>query len=147
MSASLPTEPSGPFGAELAALAQTKKALLFVAGSAIQKFADSIRDQQEVLMLISNMVMEVFAIDTAIQRLLKKQSADTQADVTRVYINDAMSRVDFFAKQVLASVAEGDALRTQLAALRRLLRWTPVNTIKARQRIADFFIDRGRYAL
>ena len=49
--------------------------------------------------------------------------------------------------KVLAAVAEGDALRTQLAALRRLLRWMPINTIKARQRIADFLVDSGRYAL
>jgi hypothetical protein len=48
--------------------------------------------------------------------------------------------VEFSAKQVLAAVAEGDALRTQLAALRRLLRWMPVNTVKARQRIADFVL-------
>jgi len=58
-----------------------------------------------------------------------------------------MGRVELSAKQVLAAVADGDALRTQLAALRRLLRWMPVNTVKARQRIADFLIDSGRYAL
>ena len=147
MSASLPAEPSGTFGLELAALAQARKALLFAAGAALQKFADSIRDEQEVLMHLSNMVMEVFAIDTAIHRLMKKTSAGPQSDVTRTFINDAMSRVEFSAKQVLAAVAEGDALRTQLAALRRLLRWSPINTIKARQRIADFLIDRGSYAL
>jgi butyryl-CoA dehydrogenase len=58
-----------------------------------------------------------------------------------------MSRIDFSARQVLAAVAEGDALRTQLAALRRLLRWTPTNTVRARQRIADFLIESNRYAL
>src|SRR5439155_14131318 len=66
MSASMPVESSGPLGAELAAIAQAKKALLFTAGSAIQKFGESIRDEQEVLMHLSNMVMEVFAMDTAI---------------------------------------------------------------------------------
>jgi len=147
MSASTPVEPSGPLGAELAALAQARKALLFTAGSAIQKFADSIRDEQEVLMHISNMVMEVFAIDTALHRLMKRNHSGPQVDAARTYINDAMSRVEFSAKQVLAAVAEGDALRAQLGALRRLLRWTPVNTIKARQRVADFLIDHGRYAL
>jgi alkylation response protein AidB-like acyl-CoA dehydrogenase len=147
MSASPAAEPSGPFGAEHAALAQSKKALLFTAGSAIQKFADSIRDEQEVLMHISNMVMEVFAMDTAIQRLQKSNDSNIHADVTRTYINDAISRVEFSAKQALAAVAEGDALRTQLTALRRLLRWTPVNTVKARQRIADYLIESDGYAL
>jgi alkylation response protein AidB-like acyl-CoA dehydrogenase len=147
MSASMPTEPSGRLGAEFAALAQAKKAFLFTAGAAMQKFADSIRDEQEVLMHLSNLVMEIFAIDTALRRLMKRQSNELQTEVTRTFINDAMSRVEFSAKQVLAAVAEGDTLRTQLAALRRLLRWMPVNTVKSRQRIADYLIDSGRYAL
>src|SRR5215831_8726257 len=146
MSVSMPGESSGRFGTELAALAQAKKALLFTAGSAIQKFAEAIRDEQEILMHISNMVMEVYAMDTAVHRLTKKP-ADLQTDIVRTFINDAMSRVEFAARQVLAATADGDALRTQLAALRRLLRWAPINTIKARQRIADFLIDQGRYAL
>jgi alkylation response protein AidB-like acyl-CoA dehydrogenase len=147
MSVSMPSEPSGPFGTELAALAQAKKALLFTAGSAIQKFADSIRDEQEVLMHLSDMVMDVFAMDTAIHRVMKRASSSLHQDVTRTFINDAMSRVEFSAKQVLAAVAEGDAMRTQLAALRRLLRWMPINTVQTRQRIADFLVDNGRYAL
>jgi alkylation response protein AidB-like acyl-CoA dehydrogenase len=145
MSVSIPTESSGIFGAESAAVAQAKKALLFTAGSAIQKFGDAMRDQQEVLMYISNMVMEVFAMDTALQRLMKNPGAEPQAHIVRVFINDAITRLEFAARQVLAATAEGDALRTQLAAIRRLFRWTPLNTIKARQRIADFVIDHGRY--
>ena len=147
MSASIPAEPSSRFGAEAAAVIQMKKVLLFTAGSAIQKFGDSIREEQEVLMHISNIVMEIFAMDTAIHRLMKKSSTDVHADVTRTFINDAVSRVEFSAKQILAAVADGDTLRTQIAALRRVLRWTPVNTVKARQRVADFLVDSGRYAL
>ena len=147
MSSSLAAEPSGPFGAELAAIVQAKKALLFTAGSAVQKFTDAIRDEQEVLMHLSNIVMEIYAMDTAIQRLRKNKLADPHTDVARTFINDAMSRIDFAARQVLASVAEGDMLRTQLAALRRLLRWLPVNTVRTRQRIADFLVESNRYAL
>jgi len=147
MSVSLPAEPSGAFGAEMAALAQAKKALLFTAGSAIQKFADSIRNEQEVLMQLSNMVMEIFAMDTAVHRLRKKTASSVHDDVARTFINDAVGRVELSAKQVLAAVADGDALRAQLGALRRLLRWLPLNTVKTRQRIADFLIDNGRYAL
>jgi alkylation response protein AidB-like acyl-CoA dehydrogenase len=147
MSASLPVEPSGEFGAELAALAQVKKALLFTAGSAIQRFAESIRDEQEVLMHLSNMVMEIFAMDTATHRLRKKHASSLHTDVTRTFVNDAVGRIEFSAKQVLAAIAEGDTLRVQLGALRRLMRWTPLNTIKTRQRIADFLIENGRYTL
>ncbi len=147
MSSSLPAEPSGPFGAELAAIAQAKKALLLTAGAAVQKFADAIRNEQEVLMHLSNIVMEIYAMDTTIHRLVKNDLADPHADVARTFINDAMSRIDYAARQVLAAVAEGDALRTQLAALRRLLRWLPIDTVRTRQRIAEFLVESNRYAL
>jgi alkylation response protein AidB-like acyl-CoA dehydrogenase len=147
MSVTMPSDASGPLAAEFSAVAQAKKALLFTAGSAIQKFGETIRDEQEVLMHLSDMVMEIFAMDTAMHRLVKKNSADPHRDVARTFINDAMVRIDFSARQVLAAIAEGDMLRTQLAGLRRLLRWTPINTIKARQRIAEFLTDSNRYAL
>jgi alkylation response protein AidB-like acyl-CoA dehydrogenase len=133
--------------ADGSAVEQAKKALLFSAGAAIQKFGDTIKDEQEVLMHISNIVMDIFAMDTAIHRLTKKNAAGPHADVAQTFINDAMARIEFSARQTLAAVSEGDTLRTQLAALRRLLRWTPINTVKARQRIAEFLIDSNRYAL
>ena len=147
LSVAIPSEPSGPLGTEKAAVAQAKKALLFVAGSAIQKYADAIRDEQEVLMHLSNMVMEVYAMDTALCRVAKQAGPEIQTLALQTLINDAVSRVEFSAKQALAAVAEGDALRMQLSALRRLLRWTPINTVRSRQRIAEHLIAQGRYAL
>jgi len=129
------------------AAAQAKKALLFTAGAALQKYGEGIRDEQEVLMHLSNMVMEAYAIDTAVTRLVKMTSTDIHREVAATFINDAMGRVELSARQVLAAVAEGDNLRMQLAALRRLLRWTPINTVRSRQLIAEFLIDSNRYAL
>ena len=147
MSAGVPSDPAGALGAELAAVAQAKKATLFVAGAAVQKYMDGIKDQQEILMHVSNMAMETYAMDTAVQRLMKKGSTAVHTDIARTYINDAILRVEAAGKQALAAVSDGDNLRTQLSALRRLLRWSPVNTVQARQRIAEFLSDRGRYAL
>jgi len=147
MSASVPSEPTGTFGPEIAAAAQSKKAVLFVAGSAVQKYRDAIRDEQEVLMHISNMVMESFGIDTAVHRLSKKGSGEIHRDVARTFINDAMARIESSGRQVLAAISEGDMLRTQLSALRRLLRWSPINTVKTRQRIAEYLTEQGRFAL
>jgi alkylation response protein AidB-like acyl-CoA dehydrogenase len=141
LSVAIPPDPSGRLGTEMAAVAQAKKAVLFVAGSALQKYADSIRDQQEVLMHVSNMVMETFAMDTAVQRLMKKNSTDIHLEMARTFINDAMSRIEFSARQILAAVAEGDTLRTQLSALRRLIRWVPIDTVRSRQRIAEYLTD------
>jgi hypothetical protein len=131
----------------MAAAAQARKAALFVAGAAVQRYMDAIRDEQEILMHLSNMVMETYAIDTAVHRLSKKGTTDLHADLARTYINDAMMRIESSGKQALAAVSDGDTLRTQLSALRRLLRWSPVNTVTARQRIAEFLTDQGRYAL
>jgi alkylation response protein AidB-like acyl-CoA dehydrogenase len=139
MSASMSNESTGPL--------QAKKALLFTAGAALQKYGEGIRDEQEVLMHLSNMVMEAYAVDTAVTRLAKKTSTDIHREVAATFINDSMGRIEFAARQVLAAVAEGDNLRMQLAALRRLLRWTPINTVRARQKIADFLTDSNRYAL
>src|SRR5437016_6258044 len=83
MSSSLPAEPSGPFGAELAAIAQAKKALLFTAGAAVQKFADAIRNEQEVLMHLSNIVMEIYAMDTTIHLLVKNDLAGAHVNLDR----------------------------------------------------------------
>jgi butyryl-CoA dehydrogenase len=150
MSASLQPEPSGKFGVELAAVAQAKKATLFAAGSAAQKFRDAIKDEQEVLMHISNMVMDAFGIDTAVCRLTKRNPNTASAihgEAARTFINDAMARLEFSGRQVLAAVSEGDTLRAQLGGLRRLLRWSPTNTVRSRQQIAEYLIDNGCYAL
>jgi alkylation response protein AidB-like acyl-CoA dehydrogenase len=147
LSVSMPGEPHGLFGAELAAVSLAKKALLFVAGSAIQKYGEAIKDEQEVLMHLSDIVMEVFAMDTAVARLAKKSSSDIHLDAARTFINDALGRVELSGRQVLAAVSDGDALRMRLAALRRFLRWTPIDTVRSRRRIVEFLADSNRYAL
>ena len=101
-------------------------------------------------MHISNMVMEAFGMDTAVCRLKKRNpnaASGIHREAARTFINDAMSRLEFSGRQVLAAVSEGDTLRAQLGGLRRLLRWSPINTVRARQQIAEYLIDNGRYAL
>jgi hypothetical protein len=72
-------------------------------------------------------------------------AAPLHVDAASIFINDAALRVETLAKQVLAAMAEGDALRTQLAALRRLLKITPIDTVSRRRRIADETVRRGSY--
>jgi len=66
-------------------------------------------------------------------------------DMTRVFCSDAVLRIDMNAKNTLAAMAEGDELRTLLAALRRFTKMTPMNTVAARQRIAKAMIEANRY--
>ena len=92
----------------------------------------------------------MIAVACAESALLRASSAEgTMApfhvDAASIFINDAASRVEALARQVLAAMSEGDTLRTQLAALRRLLKVTPIDTVSRRRRLADETVRRGSY--
>ncbi len=129
----------------------SKKIGLLVAGAAVQKYMMKLADEQEVLASISDIVIEVFAMESALLRAMKSiekfgnEKSEIQKAMVKVYVNDAFSRVEGFARQALAAIAEGDVLRTQLSALKKLSRFTPVNTIALRRQIADSVIKVGRY--
>jgi alkylation response protein AidB-like acyl-CoA dehydrogenase len=129
----------------------SKKIGLLVAGAAVQKYMMKLADEQEILASISDIVIEVFAMESALLRAMKTmeklgdEKAQIQKAMVKVYVNDAFDRVEFFAKQAFAAIAEGDTLRTQLSALKKLTRFTPVNTIALRREIADSVIKIGRY--
>ena len=67
--------------------------------------------------------------------------------MTRVYLSQAMANIEAAAKKIIAAVAEGDMLRTQLAILRRLAKHEPFNTVELSQQIAQKVIERGKYVL
>jgi alkylation response protein AidB-like acyl-CoA dehydrogenase len=128
-----------------------KKVGLMTLGTAAQKFMMKLGDQQEILIGIADIIMDAYAMESAILRAQKLAAAQGEAaaarylDMTRVFCNDAVERIDARAKNTLAGMAEGDELRTLLAALRRFTKLTPVNTIAARQRIADVMIEANKY--
>ena len=128
-----------------------KKIALFVTGAAVQKYMMKLADEQEVLALISEMVIEIFAMESALLRALKTmekggdEKFQLQRTMTKVYVNDALERVERCAKQTLSAIAERDTLRTQLFALKKLTRFTPVNTVILRREIADAVIKAGKY--
>ncbi|MGD0915712.1 MAG: acyl-CoA dehydrogenase family protein [Thermodesulfobacteriota bacterium] len=129
----------------------SKKIGLLVAGAAVQKYMMKLEEEQEILGSISDIVIEVFAMESALLRAMKSMEkrgdeiSQIQRAMVKVYVNDAFDRVGGFAKQALAAIAEGDTLRTQLSALKKLTRFTPVNTIALRREVADYVIKIGRY--
>jgi len=129
----------------------SKKITLLVAGAAVQRYMMALADQQEILGLLSDMAIEVFAMESVLLRALKSwqraedERARIQKAMTQVYINDAFNRLEGYGKQALAAIAEGDTLRTQLSALKKLTRFNPINTIALRREIADSVIRIGRY--
>ena len=139
-------QPADASSAELFALQESKKAFLSIAGVAVAKFGESIKNEQEVLMHLSNMVIEIYAMDTSLHRAAKTNASEICGSIVRTFINDAMHRLMFYASQTLPVIAEGEELQSQLSAIQRLLRWIPINTVQLRQHIAECLIDRGRYA-
>lgn len=143
----------GPLAEERKIVAQAKKLGLFAAGSATQKYMQAIQDQQEIMGAIADMTIETYAMESAMLRAQKlveakgEKGAALAIAMTRVYMSQAMEKVEAAAKRVIAAVAEGDMLRTQLAILRRLAKHDPFNTIELRQQIAQRTIEVGKYSL
>jgi alkylation response protein AidB-like acyl-CoA dehydrogenase len=128
-----------------------KKVALMTLGTAAQKYMMKLGDQQEILMGIADIIMDTYAMETAILRARKlaasqgERAAERYLDMTRVFCNDAVSRIEAKAKSTLAGMSEGDELRTLLAALRRFTKLQPMNTIAARQRIANDLIAANKW--
>ena len=148
----------GALADERKLVAQAKKLGLFAAGAATQKYMQAIQDQQEIMGAIADMTIETYAMETAVlraQKIAESGSSSSQSEaaaalpiaMTRVYLTQAFEKVESAARKVIAAVAEGDMLRTQLAILRRLSKHDPFNTIELRQQIAQRVIERGKYTL
>ena len=146
-------ELDGALPEERKLVAQAKKLGLFVSGAATQKYMQKIQDQQEVMGAIADMTIEIYAMESAVLRAQKmvelkgEASAALPLAMTRVYLTQALEKIEAAAKKVIADVAEGDMLRTQLAIVRRLSKHEPFNTIALRQQIAQKTIEAGKYIL
>jgi alkylation response protein AidB-like acyl-CoA dehydrogenase len=150
---SMGEELEGALAEERKLVAQAKKLGLFAAGSATQKYMQAIQDQQEIMGAIADMTIETYAMESAVLRAQKivdskgESGAVLPLAMTRVYLSQAMEKIESAARKVIAAVADGDMLRTQLAILRRLAKYEPFNTVELRQQIAQKMIERGKYTL
>src|SRR6266478_5880121 len=149
----LAEEVEGPLVEERELVTQAKKLGLFAAGAATQKYMQTIQDQQEIMGAIADMVIESYAMESAVlraQKIASSQGGSAAAlpiALTRVYLSQAMERIEAAARKIIAAVADGDMLRTQLAILRRLAKYEPFNTIELRKKIAGKVIERRKYTL
>jgi len=145
--------PEGVLAAESRVVANAKKMFLQAAGSAVQKFREKLADEQELIGALSNVVMEIYAMESCLLRAQKAAAAkgesasQTMIDAARVFINDAAERVDHEAKRAIAAIHEGDMLTTQMAILKRFAKRAPVDTIALRRRVAAAVQAQDRYPL
>jgi len=140
-----------PFAKERKAVVNMKKCILMVAGAAVQKLMMTLDKEQEILMNIADMAIETFEVESTLLRVMKMVDKTGEAnclqelDIMRVYLSDAMDRVNKFAKDAINSFASGDEQRMMLLGLKRFTKIEPFNVKDARRRVADKMIGEGRY--
>ena len=143
-----PAAPGDDGDEERRLVRNARKIALLTMGVAYQKHLANLEKQQEILMHLADIVVEVYAMESSHLRRMKLSSAGkgaNAADLCAVYLRDAMARVEVSARGVLGACAEGDALRTHMAVLRRFARYEPVDAAALRRRIAGRLLDAGRY--
>ena len=130
-----------------------KKMALLAAGAAAQKYMQKLAKEQEIIAYIADMIIEIFAMESALLRAQKKvakegeEKAALHVAATRIYVNDTLPKIDFWAKQILAAISEGEELRTQLMGIKKLAKYTPANTVALRRQLAENAIPAARYTL
>ena len=144
-------EDESAFSKERKAIANMKKAILMVAGAAVQKLMMKIQDEQEILMNIADMAIETFEAERTLLRVMKlvekegEASVQVKIDMMRCYLNDAVDRVNKAGKEAINAFASGDEQRMMLLGLKRFTKTEPFNSKDARRRIADTLIAENRY--
>lgn len=139
------------FAAEKKVIKNLKKAVLMVAGAAVQKFMTKLSEEQEIIMNLADMVIETYAAESVLLRVEKRIDllGDNvnilQKDIALVYLHEAVERVNNAGKSAITSFAESDELRVMLMGLKRFTKIEPLNLKEARRRIADALIAKNDY--
>ncbi|MBW1705173.1 MAG: acyl-CoA dehydrogenase family protein [Deltaproteobacteria bacterium] len=143
--------PDTPLALQEHIVKMSKKLALMVAGVAAQKFGAKLDREQEVLAKIADIVIEIFAMESGLLRTLKiisrdgEKKAKYQIAAVKVYVDEMIPRIESWAKQIISYVEEGDMLRTQLAGIKKLARYQPIDAVTLKREIADRIIDLEAY--
>lgn len=139
------------FAAEKKVIKNLKKAALMIAGAAVQKFMMKLSHEQEILMNVADMIIEIYAAESALLRLEKlagikgEAAVSLQKDMTMVYLQEAVLKCNASGREAISSFAEGDELRVMLMGLKRFTKIDPINTKEARRRVADALLAENKY--
>jgi len=150
MAPSLDGPGDGWLEAEAHAVSSFKKVGLMVVGTAMQQYGDKVSDEQEVLCWAADVLIDTYTAESAVLRaqaaaVAGVASASHQSTAARVLVGDAAARIETTARQALAAMMEGDTLRVGLAALRRLVKVAPINSVTARREIAARVLETHGY--
>ncbi len=148
LQAELLSGPASSGGGEGELVANAKKAGLFVLGVAYQRYLTAIEEQQEVLAGITDVLMNAFAMESVYLRTQKLGAKGTNAAaMSAVFLREALEQIESSARTVIAACSEGDALRMNLAVLKRFTKFEPVNSIELRRGIAKRLLEAGKYVV
>jgi alkylation response protein AidB-like acyl-CoA dehydrogenase len=135
---------------ELRLVQNAKSIALLTLGLALQKYQAALENQQEVMMNISDIVMETFAMESTLLRTRKAVAAGKASiavEMNAVFLRDAMARIELSARNVLGACSQGDPLQKNVAVLRRLAVYDPVDAVTLRRKIATRLLTRERYVI
>lgn len=142
---------SVPFAAEKALVAGLKQAFLVVAGSAAQKFQAAIKEEQEVLLAAADVVINIFAIESAVLRgekmlpsLSPARKEAVQAAVKSFAFN-AGEKCAAAARKAAYYIEEGDALTLMLSGIRRFTKYDATGVLQQKRKLADAALEAERY--
>ena len=144
-------DPALPFAAERAVLGGLKKTFLVVAGAAVQRYREALKDEQETLLALADVAIQVFAIESALlraerisPRLAESRRADVAAAV-KVHTFSAVEKIATAARRAAFYVAEGDTLTALLGGVRRFTKYDAAGLLEAKRRLAAAALEVERY--
>jgi len=143
--------PDTPLALQEHMVKMSKKIGLMVAGIAAQKFGQNLAKEQEVLAVLADIIIEIFAMESGLLRAIKiidkdgEEKAKYHIAAVKSYVDDIIPQIEAWAKKVIAYVEEGDMLRTQLAGIKKLARYQPIDGVSLKRAIADRIIDLEAY--
>ena len=139
------------FAVEKDILKKLKKVFLMVGGKAAMALQDRIEDEQEIMMNLADVMIEIYASESAILRTeklvgIKGQAAcEHQIAMSRVYLYEAVDKIEAAAKEAIVSFTKGDEQKVLLMGLKRFTKPDFINTKEQRRIIADYMIEQGKY--
>lgn len=139
------------FASEKKVVANLKKAVLMIAGAAVQKFMMKLSHEQEILMNIADMIIEIYAAESTLLRVEKlmdikgQEAVLLQKDMALINLNRAVEIAQSSGRQAITSFAESDELRVMLMGLKRFTKIEPMNLKEARRRVADACLQENKY--
>jgi len=132
-------------------LANLKKITLIIAGSAAQKLMMKLKDEQEILMNVADMLIQIYMLESVIvktkriQDTLGEEASAAQLDICQLFMLDAVKDIKNSAEEALWSFSEGDELKMMQMALKRFTKVEAFNVKDVRRRVAQKLIEDGKY--